>query len=44
MDVNVSDVVDTLKEIVTSSRPLDPERLADLDIPLDDLVAPPAGR
>jgi 3-phenylpropionate/trans-cinnamate dioxygenase ferredoxin reductase subunit len=38
MNVNVWDVVDDLKAIVTSGKPVDPGRLADPDIALTDLA------
>ena len=38
MNVNVWDVADDLKAIVTSSRRADPDRLADQSVPLSDLA------
>ncbi|MBK5224786.1 MAG: FAD-dependent oxidoreductase [Acidimicrobiia bacterium] len=38
MNVNVWDVVDDLRAIITGSRTVDADRLADSDIPLGDLV------
>jgi 3-phenylpropionate/trans-cinnamate dioxygenase ferredoxin reductase subunit len=38
MNVNVWDVVDDLTAIVSASRPIDPVRLADPDIPLSELT------
>jgi len=37
MNVNVWDVVDDLREIVATGRPVDVRRLADEDVPLADL-------
>ena len=37
MNVNIWDVTDNVKALVTSGRPVDPERLADPDIELDKL-------
>jgi 3-phenylpropionate/trans-cinnamate dioxygenase ferredoxin reductase subunit len=39
VNVNVWDVVDDLKALVGSSRPVDPARLSDRDVPLADLTA-----
>jgi 3-phenylpropionate/trans-cinnamate dioxygenase ferredoxin reductase subunit len=39
MNVNVWDVNDTLKGIVRSGSPVDPDRLADPDAALDSLLA-----
>lgn len=38
MNVNVWDVTDPIKALVASGRPVDPERLADPDVPLSDLL------
>jgi 3-phenylpropionate/trans-cinnamate dioxygenase ferredoxin reductase subunit len=38
MNVNVWDVVDSIQELVHSRRPLDPSRLRDPDMPLDELA------
>jgi 3-phenylpropionate/trans-cinnamate dioxygenase ferredoxin reductase component len=38
MNVNVWDVVDPIKALITSRRAIDPERLADPDVALTDLV------
>jgi 3-phenylpropionate/trans-cinnamate dioxygenase ferredoxin reductase subunit len=37
MNVNVWDVVDPIRELITSGRPLDPARLADPGVPLDEV-------
>jgi 3-phenylpropionate/trans-cinnamate dioxygenase ferredoxin reductase subunit len=42
MNVNVWDVVDDLKAIITADGPVDPERLADPDIELGDIVGAPS--
>ncbi|MFD9870232.1 NAD(P)/FAD-dependent oxidoreductase [Streptomyces niveus] len=39
MNVNVWDVTDPIRELITSGRPVDPNELADADIPLTDLLA-----
>ncbi len=38
MNVNIWDVVDDLKAIIEAEAPVDPARLADPDIPLDELL------
>ncbi|MFJ8074154.1 NAD(P)/FAD-dependent oxidoreductase [Streptomyces sp. NPDC096176] len=38
MNVNVWDVTDAVRALVTSERPVDPTRLADSDVPLGDLL------
>ncbi|MEX2971647.1 NAD(P)/FAD-dependent oxidoreductase [Streptomyces sp. C184] len=38
MNVNIWDVTDQIKALVASGRPVDPERLADPDVPLPDLL------
>lgn len=38
MDVNVWDVVDDLKAIITADRPVDPQRPADPAIEIGDVV------
>ncbi|UYQ65852.1 NAD(P)/FAD-dependent oxidoreductase [Streptomyces peucetius] len=38
MNVNVWDVTDPIRALVTSGRPVDPARLADPDVPLGDLL------
>ena len=38
MNVNVWDVVDDLKALIEASRPVDPARLADPDIPISELA------
>ncbi|HEY0640079.1 MAG TPA: FAD-dependent oxidoreductase [Pseudonocardiaceae bacterium] len=38
MNVNVWDVVDQVKAIILSGRPVDADRLADPDVPLEDLA------
>jgi 3-phenylpropionate/trans-cinnamate dioxygenase ferredoxin reductase subunit len=35
MNVNVWDVTDPIKELIRSGRQVDPERLANPDVPLD---------
>jgi 3-phenylpropionate/trans-cinnamate dioxygenase ferredoxin reductase component len=37
MNVNVWDVVDPIKELISSARQIDPERLADTAVPLEEL-------
>ena len=39
MNVNIWDAGDAIKELVASSRPVDPERLADPEIPLAEVSA-----
>ncbi|UNO42118.1 FAD-dependent oxidoreductase [Streptomyces sp. MST-110588] len=39
MNVNVWDVTETLQNLIRSGRPLDPERLADPEVPLDSLLS-----
>ncbi|MEU8138464.1 NAD(P)/FAD-dependent oxidoreductase [Streptodolium elevatio] len=39
MNVNVWDVTDPIRDLVTSGRPVDPERLADPAVPLSELIA-----
>jgi 3-phenylpropionate/trans-cinnamate dioxygenase ferredoxin reductase subunit len=38
MNVNVWDVVDPIKALIRSRAPIDPVRLADADVPLDQIV------
>ncbi|MEU0083363.1 FAD-dependent oxidoreductase [Streptomyces sp. NPDC006274] len=38
MNVNVWDVTDPIRELVTSGRPVDPAKLADPGVPLTDLI------
>ena len=38
MNVNVWDVVEDLKAIITADRPVDPDRLADPKIEIGDLI------
>jgi 3-phenylpropionate/trans-cinnamate dioxygenase ferredoxin reductase component len=38
MNVNVWDVTDAIQELVRSGRPVDPEKLADPDVPLADVM------
>jgi 3-phenylpropionate/trans-cinnamate dioxygenase ferredoxin reductase component len=40
MNVNVWDVTEPIQALVRSRRPVPEERLTDLDVPLEDLVAP----
>ncbi|KAB1913193.1 NAD(P)/FAD-dependent oxidoreductase [Micromonospora sp. AMSO31t] len=40
MNVNVWDVVPSIRRLVTSADPVDLDRLADPDVPLDDLLPP----
>ncbi|MFK4101253.1 NAD(P)/FAD-dependent oxidoreductase [Streptomyces sp. NPDC019531] len=40
MNVNVWDVADPIRALVTSGKPVDPTRLADLDVPLSDILGP----
>jgi 3-phenylpropionate/trans-cinnamate dioxygenase ferredoxin reductase subunit len=40
MNVNVWDVTDPIRALVTSGRPVDPARLADTEVPLTELLAP----
>jgi 3-phenylpropionate/trans-cinnamate dioxygenase ferredoxin reductase component len=42
MNVNVWDVVEDLKAIITADRPVDPDRLADPKVEIGDLVGGPA--
>jgi NADPH-dependent 2,4-dienoyl-CoA reductase/sulfur reductase-like enzyme len=37
MNVNIWDVIDQIKQLVSSSAPVDPDRLADPEVPLTDL-------
>ncbi len=39
MNVNVWDVTDAIQDLVRSGRPVDPEKLADPDVPLADVTA-----
>jgi NADPH-dependent 2,4-dienoyl-CoA reductase/sulfur reductase-like enzyme len=39
MNVNVWDVTDTVKQLISSGRPVDPDRLADPSVPLDGVVS-----
>ncbi|WP_033289834.1 NAD(P)/FAD-dependent oxidoreductase [Amycolatopsis jejuensis] len=39
MNVNVWDVTDPIKALIRSGRPVDPDRLADPEVPLDELAA-----
>ncbi|MGK5111205.1 MULTISPECIES: NAD(P)/FAD-dependent oxidoreductase [unclassified Geodermatophilus] len=39
MNVNVWDVTEPIQELIRSGRPVDPARLADLDVPLDQVAA-----
>ncbi|MEU5811244.1 FAD-dependent oxidoreductase [Streptomyces sp. NPDC047718] len=41
MNVNVWDVTDPIRALVTSGKPVDPTRLADPDVPLNDLLERP---
>jgi 3-phenylpropionate/trans-cinnamate dioxygenase ferredoxin reductase subunit len=38
MNVNIWDVTDPIRALVTSGRPVDPARLADPDVPLTGLL------
>jgi hypothetical protein len=38
MNVNVWDVTDPIQQMVRSRRPIDRERLADTNVPLEDLI------
>jgi 3-phenylpropionate/trans-cinnamate dioxygenase ferredoxin reductase subunit len=38
MNVNVWDVTDAIQDLVRSGRPVDPEKLADVDVPLADVA------
>jgi 3-phenylpropionate/trans-cinnamate dioxygenase ferredoxin reductase subunit len=38
MNVNVWDVTDPIRELVTSGQPVDPAKLADPGVPLTDLI------
>ena len=40
MNVNVWDVVDDLQELIRSGAHVDPERLADVDVPLAEHAVP----
>jgi 3-phenylpropionate/trans-cinnamate dioxygenase ferredoxin reductase subunit len=40
MNVNVWDVTDPIRALITSGEPVDPARLADPDVPLTDLARP----
>lgn len=40
MNVNVWEVTEPIKALVRSRRPIDPDLLADPDVPLDRLAAP----
>ena len=42
MNVNVWDVTDPIGKLIRSGRPVDPARLADPDVPLDELIQPEA--
>ncbi|WP_372500742.1 hypothetical protein [Streptomyces meridianus] len=46
MNVNVRDVTDPIRALITSGKPGDPTRLADSGVPLSDLLVRPgpAGR
>ncbi|MEU5211781.1 FAD-dependent oxidoreductase [Streptomyces sp. NPDC020742] len=39
MNVNIWDVTDQIRELVSSGRPVDPQRLADPQVPLTDLLS-----
>jgi 3-phenylpropionate/trans-cinnamate dioxygenase ferredoxin reductase subunit len=39
MNVNVWDVTDPIQELIRSGQPVDPEKLADPDMPLADVTA-----
>jgi 3-phenylpropionate/trans-cinnamate dioxygenase ferredoxin reductase component len=43
MNAGVWDVVEPIQALIRDGRPVDPERLADPDVPLDQVVGEPAG-
>ncbi|HZA82475.1 MAG TPA: FAD-dependent oxidoreductase, partial [Actinomycetes bacterium] len=43
MNANVWDVVEPIQDLIRGGRPVDPERLADPDIPLDEVTGERAG-
>jgi 3-phenylpropionate/trans-cinnamate dioxygenase ferredoxin reductase subunit len=43
MNVNVWDVTDTIKRLISERAPVDDSHLADLDVPLDEVVSAARG-
>jgi 3-phenylpropionate/trans-cinnamate dioxygenase ferredoxin reductase subunit len=44
MNANVWDVVESIQTLIRGGRPVDPTRLADPDIPLDQVTGEDAGQ